>query len=390
MSKSVEALAKPELLIWAREHAHIPEEHAAQKLNISPEKLTSWEAGEARPTVKQLRKMAKLYRQSFAAFYLPEPPVMAEPSIRDYRRFPGATLAELPPVLNFEIHAAFDRRVVALELLEEVGQTAPVFEPMAILDEDPELLGTTIREVLKVKYEQQSKWHDNRIAFNYWRASIESVGILVFQASNVELAHMRGFSLSEFPLPIIVVNRKDSYAGRVFTMLHELAHIVLRTSGICDLEEDEPGGRPEEQTTEVFCNHFAGACLVPKEYLLSEDIVVDKGRSTHWSGEEIEELSLRYSVSREVILRRFLILRLIDQEFYRIRRDELLQEYQQLPKTKGFAPPSTEVVSTVGKPFIRLVLDAFSSGRITSSDVADYLGVRLKHLHSIQQAVTAP
>jgi len=374
------------LLVWAREAAHIPPEQAAQRLNVSRKKLASWEVGEARPTVKQLRKIAKLYRQSFAAFYLPEPPVTAEPAVTDYRRVPGATLAELPPVLIFEIRAASDRRAVALELLEEIGQTVSVFEPMATVEDDPELLGTTIRDILKVKYELQSKWRDNRIAFNYWRSTIESAGILVFQASNVELAHMRGFSLSEFPLPVIVANRKDAYAGRVFTMLHELAHIILHTSGICDLE-DSLNRRPEEEATEVFCNQFAGACLVPEECLLSEDIVVGRGRLRDWGDEEVRELSLRYSVSREVILRRFLTLGLVDREFYQLKRDELLQEYQLLPKRKGLVPPATEAISTVGKPFVRLVLEAFSSGRITPSDVADYLGVRLRHLYSIQNGL---
>lgn len=389
MSKSSQALVKPELLVWARETARIPIEHAAKKLKMSDEKLQSWEAGESRPTIKQLRHMARVYRQSFAVFYLPEPPITLQPTIRDYRRFPGPVPSELPFDVNFEIRFALDRREIILELLEEASESIPGFELEGSLKDDPESLGASVRDALVVSYDEQSKLREARLSFNYWRTILESAGILVFQAADAELPAMRGFSLSLFPMPIVVVNRKDSYTGRVFTMLHELAHIILRTSGICDLD-DRPGRAPEEEQTEVFCNHFAGACLVPAANLLSEEIVSGAKEGHEWTDEEISQLSVRYGVSREVILRRLLILDRTSEDFYQDKRQDLLDEYRLLPKKGGWVHPATNAVSTAGKPFVRLVLDAFGAGRITASDVADYLGVRLKHLGSVEQALGMP
>lgn len=386
MAQSAQAILVPELLIWARKASNIPLEQVAHKLGVSTERLLSWESGEERPTIKQARRLASIYRQPFAAFYLPQPPIVIQPQLRDYRRFPGTSLAELPPAIHFEIREASDRRLIALELLEEAGMSPYSIEVVGTLDEDPELLATTLRNALNVNYEEQTRWRDARLAFNYWRSVLEDSGVFVFQSSRVELHHMRGFSIGDFPLPVVVVNRKDAYAARTFTMLHELGHILLRTSGICDLDE-RAGRSPEEHVTEIFCNHLAGATLVPASQFLKEDIVRDKNKSIDWQDEEVKELSLRYGVSREVILRRLLILDLTSEEFYQTKREELIKQYKLIPKKQGFAPPPTETVSTAGKAFIRLVLDSFSSGKITTSDVVDYLGVRLKHMNKVREAV---
>ena len=40
-----------------------------------------------------------------------------------------------------------------------------------------------------------------------------------------------------------------------------------------------------------------------------------------------------------------------------------------------------------GPGFVRLVLDSYYNERITASDLADFLGVRLKHMPKIEEAV---
>ena len=55
--------------------------------------------------------------------------------------------------------------------------------------------------------------------------------------------------------------------------------------------------------------------------------------------------------------------------------------------TRGFAPPDIAAVSQAGVPFIQLVLDSYYQERITSRDVSEYLGVKLKHLASIEERV---
>jgi len=388
MPRSADALIEPALLLWARNQAHLSIKEAARKTRVPPEKLQSWENGDSRPTVKQLRNLARIYRQPFAAFYLPVPPKVKRPKLRDYRRLPGSSYDELSSALVFDIRDAMERREIALELYAEIGEDPPVFTETATLSEDPETVGTRIRNFLGISLDQQFRFRQSRIAFNAWRQAVQEAGVLVFQATQVPVEEMRGFSLSETPLPVIAVNRKDVYVARCFTLLHELAHLMLHTSSLCDLQDSIT--RPsKERQVEIFCNHVTGSALVPRQSLLDQNLVVSHRQGSIWSTSELNKLARQYAVSREVILRRLLILGLTDQTFYQAKREEFLKEFETRPKTTGgFLPPSTNVVSAAGRPFIRLVLNAMYSNRITASDVSSYLGVRLKHLNRITELIS--
>jgi len=115
---------------------------------------------------------------------------------------------------------------------------------------------------------------------------------------------------------VIAVNRKDALTRRTFSLLHELAHLMVRVSGVSDLEMNA-NRPPENQQIEVFCNHVAAAALMPSAALLAEPIVVARGtRSTSWNDFEIGELAKLYNVSREALLRRLLTFERTTADFY--------------------------------------------------------------------------
>ena len=391
MAKSPEALINPSLLVWARTEARLTTDEAAKKFKVSKEKLLSWESGDARPTVKQLRKLAISYRQCFAAFYLPEPPISKRPDAYDYRRVVGVSFEDTPPAIASEFRTAMERRDVALEIMDLEDIEIPDFLGSASLDETPPSVGSKIRNILSIDIEEQFNFADERDAFNSWRGAIENAGVLVFQASSVAVDVMRGFSLSQHPLPVIVVNRKDALTARCFTLIHELAHIMLHSSQT-HLLNSSANIPPEYQQLEVFCNKIAANTLVPKDCLLREPIVITNSSTFSWPNRDLKNLATKFSVSRDTILRRLLDLGVIRQEFYQNRQSELKAELQATllkkknKSTAGFVAPPQNVISLAGKPFVRLVIDAFHTNRITANDVSDYLGVRLKHLDKIIQS----
>ncbi len=387
MAKRVEALVKSELLTWARKSAGFDLTEAARKLRVSVERVEDWEGGRARPTLTQLRKLSRLYKRPLGAFYLPEPPSDFQ-SIHDFRRLPGKVAGVQSPELRFEIRRAQSRRESALDLYAAVQGQPPQFSLRATPSEDPEEVGAVFREFIGIRDDEQVGWTPGYAAFNGWRAALESAGVLVFQATHVTVSEVRGFSISETPLPAIIVNIKDSPRGRTFTALHELCHIALREGGLCDLYEEFE--RPqEEQRVEVFCNHVAGATLVPRENLLEEGLVQNRMRNVEWSDEDIETLANRYGVSREVLLRRLLICGRTTEAFYRGKREQFQLEYDAQVKRApgGFAPPDRLAISSAGPLFVRLVLSSLHQENITVSDVSDLLEVRLKHLPKIESAV---
>jgi Zn-dependent peptidase ImmA (M78 family)/DNA-binding XRE family transcriptional regulator len=388
-TKRVEAAVKPELLVWARESAGLALEEAAQKIQVKPERLASWESGSRRPTINQLRNLGRVYKRPLAVFFLSKPPKKFK-AMHDYRRLPGEVAGVASPQLRLEIRRARYRREVALELFRLRGEPAPSFQARARLTEDPEEVAAKARKLLGLSYETQTSFRTAYDALNGWRTALEDSGVLVFQARDVDLAEMRGFSIADQPLPAIVANIKDRPRGRVFTLLHELAHLMLREEGLCDLSE-HVSVPPEERRMEVFCNHVAGAILIPRDTLLGEEILQQHGTSPTWHDDELLALARRYEVSQEAMLRRLLILGRTSQKFYQAKRNELVEIYaQQKDDTDSegrFAPPDRLAVATAGKGFVRLVLDSYYNERITASDLSDFLGVRLKHMSKIEQAV---
>jgi Zn-dependent peptidase ImmA (M78 family) len=114
---------------------------------------------------------------------------------------------------------------------------------------------------------------------------------------------MRGFAIAEQPLPAIIVNGKDRTAGRIFTLLHELAHVVLGESAI---ENDiEPGNAipPAHRAIERFCNRVAAAALMPLDALAADPIVLAKQQHKGaWSDDEIIAVARHFGVSRVALL----------------------------------------------------------------------------------------
>ena len=352
MTESIEAIIKPELLIWARKSAGLTLADAAKKAQVSENKLNEWETGKSTLSVSQLRKLAKVYKRPIAVFYLPEPPITFD-ALRDYRIIYGTQAKELSPNLRLEIRKAQYRREVALEISELLGEQIKPFNDKASIDDDPDNLSEYIRGLLDISIEDQSKWKDSYEAFNSWKNAVEIMDIIVFQTANtskIDLKEMRGFSISENVLPVIVINSKDQPNGKIFTLIHEFVHILLHNDGICDLGESYEMDN-DDVKIEKFCNQVSASVLVPKSDILKHEIVVKNEGLMIWDDQKIKDLASFFSVSQEVILRRLLTLNRTNIDFYRKKRSEYTERYsvvleKQTDEPEDYKPP----------PYYRLVI----------------------------------
>lgn len=395
MARSADAIINSELLVWARESIGLPLEIAAKKVGVKEERLIKWERGEERPTVKQLKKAANAYKRPFTVFYLNEPPTDFQ-VLKDYRKLPASERDPHSPELNFDVRKARLRRELALEMIEYLDYDIPTPKVLAEgIKQKPEVIASEIRNDIAVSLSEQFEWENPSFTFKGLRKKIQDKGILVFVTSNISFEEMRGYSISEFPLPVIVINSKDySYRGRTFTLIHELAHIYLNRGGLCNLEARSTRHQYERET-EIECNEIAANLLVPRESFIQESIISEKGFSVNWNESEITFLSNKYGVSSEVILRRLLELGYTTSEFYQSKRNEFLKAYEKFrDKQKerykdqtGGPPFATRVAYSLGDFYISMGLESYYSEYITSRDLSDYLGVRLKHIHDIEAKV---
>jgi Zn-dependent peptidase ImmA (M78 family)/DNA-binding XRE family transcriptional regulator len=374
------------LLIWARESAGLTPEAVAKKLGVKVERIRAWEAGEERPSVAQLRNFAAATKRPLAVFYLAEPP-RTFAALHDFRAGTSAGVAPATsPDLTFEIRKAYDRREWALELMSDLQVTPAAFNVRLNLNEDTEVAAGKIRDALGVRTATQSQWRVDNEAFREWRTLLERAGILTFQAANLDLEEARGFSISLRPLPVVVVNIKDAYRGRIFTLLHEVTHLALNDGGICDLDDNQR--RNASGRIEAYCNRVAGAVLFPKNDLLATNEVRNhRSSDMSWSDAEILSLSRRFGGSREALLVRLLALGRTNEKFYYTKRDAYRLAYAKSreQRKEGFAPPHVVSLSSAGPLFTTLVIENFNREHITASDVSDYLQVRVKHLPEIQR-----
>ena len=288
--------SSPELGRWGSRHPQA----------VDVERLTSWEAGERRPTIPQLRNLARVYRRPLAGFYLPEQPPDLRPP-KDFRRLPGEVAGVESPELRYELRRAVARRDFALELLaaNDEEPPSPVIEATPI--DSSERLGSEIRSYLGMTLAQQFRWRPPYGPFNAWRDAIESVGTLVTQLTDIEVSETRGFSISHRPLPVIAVNIKDSPNGRTFSLLQEFVHLILRQGGLCDLENEQEHPRALLRI-ERFCNRIAANTLMPESAFPNQSAVTNHGANIEWSDLELQQVARRFGVSREAVLRRLLDL----------------------------------------------------------------------------------
>jgi len=380
----------PEVLRWARESVGASVGDAAKRAGVSEDRIREWEAGEAEPTVAKLRALAKLYQRSFAVFFLPEPPTTFD-TMRDFRRLPDTRDHSWSRPLHKIYRRALDQQEIADELSDEdATDVQPISLLSSSLDVDSEVAASLVRSALGVSLEEQFSWRRPEEAFNGWLTAVESLGVFVLRTSDVALEEMRGFSITGH-LPVIVVNALDYPRGQVFTLLHELAHLILREGGLCDLlEPQSDAGRQ----IELWCNAVAAAILMPAEAFLDAIVVVPSG-SRDWDDDVLAQLSARFGASQEAVVRRLVTLGRATMAFYRQKRREYLiaygqrreEERQRRRNREGGPPPYRMSVRDRGRPYVRLVLDAYYRDVISPSTLSNLLGIKLKYLGDLEREV---
>lgn len=372
----------PVVLKWARKSVQLSESEAAGHIGVKIEVLIGWEDGSLMPSYPQLRKIGAAYKRSTGVFFLTSVP-QDPPLPKDFRVLPQEQPIPLSSSTIIEIRRAQRQRLYAIELAKGINEPIKPFSWKISLQDDPEKIGNHWRaRFLKIS-DQNQPFTTEYTAFRFWRRSIERHQVLVFQTSLESLDEFRGVAIFDVQIPTILLNTKDSVRGRIFSLLHEFCHLLLHTSGIGNMEATE--GRDENSKVEVFCNAFAGACLVPTDELLNKEIIKKSSSSNPLSIEEVSKIAKQFQVSWEVILRRLLFVGKISANYYKGKREEIASYFNNKTKEdKGFAEHVTKVHSQNGEFYSRLVLENYYTGNITSSEVSEYLRLKFGHIGRVE------
>jgi Zn-dependent peptidase ImmA (M78 family) len=385
------ALVEPSVLRWARESIDLTPVAAARKIGVPNDRVQAWESGAAKPTIAQLRKAAEVYKRSLAVFFLPAPPAGFD-TLRDFRRHEGAATASWSQGLHENYRRAHVQRELALELYELEDAEPPLtwrIDPLPSGDEELASLGRErLLSVTPLPLPAGSATVYDHL--NTWIAALETAGVMVLASAGgrVMTSEMRAFSLYFDVLPVIVVNGADAPRGRLFSLLHEYAHLLLHTAGLCDLITDTAATTPDRRL-EARCNAIAAAILMPRAAVLAQPEVASREHNqASWDYDSLAAAAAPFGVSAEALLRRLLDLGRVDAAFYRARREEFLKRYED---DEGKPRPSggdwyRNTARDLGKGYVRLVADAYRRRVIDSYTAASYLNVKVGQISRLARA----
>jgi Zn-dependent peptidase ImmA (M78 family) len=241
-----------------------------------------------------------------------------------------------------------------------------------------EQLAATVRDYIGVTLEQQAAWPDIDTAMKGWRDALNRVGIFTFKDA-FEMDDYSGFCLFDAEFPIIYVNNSSTKTRQIFTLFHELAHLIFHTSGVDTLtDEFIPRLHGDAQRIEVLCNRFAAEFLVPT--VAFNAVIAGQAPSEATA----TALAARFSVSREVIYRRFLDRGLIDDATY----TEAAQRWRDQRGAGANAPGGGNYYWTklayLGRDYVALALTQFHQNRIDESQLAGFLDTKPRNVPTLE------
>lgn len=373
----------PEILRWARNFTGLSISEVAQIMKKDNEEIQAWETGHRVPTYVQLEKMAyEVYKRPLAIFFFPEPPVESNPK-KSFRTMPDFELENLSRDTLYAIRQAKALQLSLYELSEGINQSDyKIFNDIKISpDFDLVSLTKILRKYLNISLDKQIRWKSNEEAIDNWRDEIESKGIFIFKRS-FKQKDISGFCLIDKEFPIILINNSTSKNRQIFTLFHELAHILLNNNGITKEDDsyiDIISGY--ERDVEIFCNKFASEFLVPNDdlekFLLKNELSDDK----------IEMLSNRYKVSYEVILRKIYDRGLISKNTYMIKVAEWRSNHPK-KKTKGGGMYYYNQTAYLGKRYLQLAFGNYYKGKCTVEQLAEHLNIKVEGITDLEHLIS--
>lgn len=369
MGRATKVPITPEVLGWAVAESGYGPDEIARAIHVPPQAIRAWIEGTERPSLGEARALATKLRRPLAVFLLPDAPRSTSPAV-EFRRLPGSDRRELNPEERNALRDAVRvQRIVSWALQESRAETVSL--PAHRISDDAEAVANSLRDLLAIPSDVRLGWRSPPQALAGWRAALEQIGVLVFLLP-MGRSSCRGFSVWDEHAPLIVANTWWNPAARSFTLIHELAHLVTRTSSACLGPGVPPTGRHGD-ATERWCEAFAAAVLLPA-HETERHLEEDAGWQT---GEKITDLQPVAKIARRMnVSLRAATLRLIKMGIARPQLYGTIAPASDHKRRGGGGDGRRRHQARhdqLGTRTVRVMLEAVNSGVLTTSDALGYL-----------------
>ncbi|WP_373494105.1 helix-turn-helix domain-containing protein [Aquiflexum sp.] len=382
MNDNIYISVNHEVLVWARESLALNRAQTSESTGISPRRLVQLESGEKQPTLEELKVFSKTYKRTIATLLLNNPP-KEKPLPQDRRTIDSKELGHFHEKTIMSVRKARALAQSFVELREEMGIPFPKFNLSASIQDNPQEIAEKIRQLLDLN---EIREIDNiRIALDAYIERIESLGVAVFQLSLTQ-DNVRGFAIVDDIIPIIGIKRGgEPPHSKIFTLFHELGHILLNEGAISDLSLNPIW------ELEKWCNSFAAEVLIPTSELLQMQILNDyqKQGQKIWAKKDLVDLANHFHVGPLAILRSLLEKGLTTKVFYKEKHEEWNKPQFGRAKNPEGRNLAKETVQEKGRTYIGLAFKAYDQNRINLKDLSDFLGVRLSYIPKTRHLLNA-
>ena len=348
--------------------------------------LNKWINHEEIPNTNTILTVSKATNIPFGYFFLKNPP-QDECSLihcrtinslknKNFSRDLIDTYNTMTNIQNWM--SDYNRENLGIDSLSFVGRCK---EKNSVVD-----IANDIRQELEITTDEFKKVKKKSNYFKYLKEKITELGILVMKNSCVGNNHNRKLNIEEFRAftliddyaPLIFINNNDSENGKIFSLIHELAHIWL---GENNLFNDNYFSSSVSKTEQI-CNAVAAEILVPIDYFKTEwnNLASD-------SIDKISELADVFHCSKLVIARRALDLKFISKEIYADVLNEVQEDFRRFKNQKKSSGSGGNFYNTLqtywDKNFILALDGSTKSGKTSYLDAYRLTGLKGNTFHKL-------
>lgn len=336
--------------------------------------LEKWQSQTKSPTLKQLESFAKATFTPVGMLFLQKPPNEVLP-IDDFRTFSN-NIQKKPSANLLDVIYTSQQR-------QEWYQNYVKQQDIGIVSIVGKYTTGDNPEVVAQEIVAHFGFHHN---FNSWQTAlsgrtslIEEKGIMVMSSGialgnthrGLDLTEFRGFALSNKYAPVIFINAKDTIAARNFTLMHELAHIVIAQNGVSNTN----AYNENSNDTEKWCDQVAAEILVPKAQFKQK-----YSHNLNDLNKNLDRFAKYFKVSTLVILGRIYSLGYLKEEsfwaLFHAEKNRLLEIIAQQPKKKGGGDYYNSKPTSVSKLFMKTITSSALEGQTLYREAMKLLNVK--------------
>ncbi len=367
-----------EIIRWAREFYNMSQIEASQAIGVDVARYMNWEDGTEHPTYAKLKKISDVFRKPTAVFFFPEPPEL--PSIKgDLRTLPGEIVNSFSKNVIIQFEKA---KVYQLSLQELYGSKESIIAQRSSFPKNIDQLCDFFRMQLEFPISAQKARRSTKVVFEIFREKFYDLGIYVFKDAFKD-NRISGICMNDDHFPVIVINNSMSFARQIFTLFHELYHLISDTSGAEIIRDDYYVALNDQQTEiERACDTFANAFLVPMDDFKQEleKKTINEAR--------IEELATLYSVSKEAIMYKLYKMGKMTPAEYNVLKEvfysDAIRNGNKKEGQSGGGNHYYTRLSYLGQRYAGDVFKQYFSGKIDSVRASEMLQSKVDHLPNLE------